>query len=116
MGETHHEREPEFRLSGVVRSVTALSVAHRVVRVPRAVAAQSSTRFSSPGATWAIEVRPNPDVLTFERLPATALLNPLPGVGRPVEDDDEPLAREPDPVDGEIRRHVEGYLVTIDED
>lgn len=115
--ETHHEREPEFHLSGVVRSVAALSVAHRVSRVPRAAAAPGNARFSSPGADWAIEVRPSPYVLTFERLPATALLSPLSGVRRAVEDDDDeqPLPREADPADGEIRRHVEGYLVTIDE-
>lgn len=115
--ETHHEREPDLQISGVVRSVSALTVAHRVVRVPRSAPAEGTTRFSSEGSEWAIEVRPAPYVLTSERLPATALLSPLSGVRRAVEDDDaQPLAREADPADGDIRRHVEGYLVTIDED
>ena len=85
--------------------------------MPRSAPAEGTTRFSSEGSGWAIEVRPAPYVLTSERLPATAQLKPLTRVGRTVEDDDtQPLAREADPADGDIRRHVEGYLVTIDED
>ncbi|MDQ1204021.1 DUF6578 domain-containing protein [Microbacterium sp. SORGH_AS_0862] len=115
--ETHHEREPELRISGVVRSVAALTVAHRMMRLPRRQPAPGITRFSSPGAEWAIEVRPTPYVLTSEQLIGTAQSEPLEGVSRAVEDDDaEPAPREADPADGDIRRHLVGYLVTIDED
>ncbi|MDR6198864.1 hypothetical protein QE374_000773 [Microbacterium sp. SORGH_AS428] len=115
--ETHHEREPELQISGVVRAVSALTVAHRTTRVPRRGRASETARFSAPGAEWAIEVRPTPYVLTSERCPGTARLDPLPGVGRTIDEDgDESAAPGPDPADGEIRRHLDGYLVTIDED
>ncbi|MDY0830581.1 DUF6578 domain-containing protein [Microbacterium sp. BG28] len=115
--ETHHEREPELHISGVVRSVAGLTVAHRMMRVSRQPPAPEITRFSSPGAEWAIEARPTPYVLTSERSPGTAQLEPLPGVTRTVEDDGDAFAvPEPDWADGEIRRRLEGYLVTIDEE
>jgi hypothetical protein len=125
--ETHHEREPELDISGVVRSVSSLTVAHRMLRVPRRPAAPEITRFSSPGAEWAIEVRPAPYVLTSQELTGTARSEPLGGVSRAVEeaaveedavgdDDAEPAARVPDPAAGELRRQRIGYLVTIDEE
>ncbi|GAB3145648.1 hypothetical protein GCM10027058_02280 [Microbacterium neimengense] len=115
--ETHHEREPELHISGIVRSVSGLTVAHRMMRVPRQPPAPEITRFSSPGAEWAIEVRPTPYVLTSEQLIGTAQSEPVEGVSRAVEDDDaEPAPRGEDPADGDIRRHLVGYLVTIDED
>lgn len=112
--ETHHEREPQLCIAGVVRSVSALTVAHRMTRVPRPVPAGDARRFTAPGADWAIEVRPSPSVLTSERLPATARLEPLQRVGRSVEDDEASV--ESEPADGEVRPQLEGYLVTIDEE
>ncbi|QCQ15599.1 DUF6578 domain-containing protein [Microbacterium sp. RG1] len=117
--ETHHEREPELHIGGVVRSVAALTVAHRMRRVPRQPPAPQITRLSAPGAEWAIEVRPTPYVLTSEQLVGTARAEPLGGVSRAVEDegdDTERAAREEDPDDGDIRRSLVGYLVTIDEE
>lgn len=114
--ETHHEREPDLRIAGVVRSVSALTVAHRMARVPRPTPPTPTTLLTSPDGAWAIEARPTPYVLTSQRCQGTARLEPLRGVGREVEDDDAPVAREPDPADGEVRRHLEGYLVALDED